>query len=86
MPRLVQALADISGTPIEPPTTPGSRPQSSSTTGEVECALCLHRPRDVLFLPCRHICCCATCAAKLPQRVCPTCRATVESQIEVFLS
>lgn len=84
---LLQALAEASGAPATPPTA-GSRPQSSSTSGggEVECALCWSRPRDVLFLPCRHICCCAQCAAQLPQRVCPTCRTVVESQIEVFLS
>jgi hypothetical protein len=41
-----QALADISGAPATP-AAPGSRPQSSSTaSGEMECALCLHRPRD----------------------------------------
>lgn len=79
---LLQATADPSSTP--PTSSAGSRPQSGAIS-ERYCVLCWVRPRDVLFLPCRHMSCCATCAAKLPQRLCPTCRAPITSQIEVML-
>ena len=50
-----------------------------------DCAVCLDKPRDTLFLPCCHAVCCAACAqilmgqygaGRLP---CPYCRAKVTS-------
>lgn len=43
--------------------------------------------RDVLLLPCRHMCVCGSCAFRLPEpRACPVCRTEVESVQPVFYS
>ena len=42
-----------------------------------QCAVCMDAPRQALMLPCKHLCCCDTCAATLRQRQeqhCPICR------------
>lgn len=42
--------------------------------------------RDVLLLPCRHVCVCSECALKLEPRVCPVCRTDIERIQPVFYS
>ncbi|KAG0714291.1 Mitochondrial E3 ubiquitin protein ligase 1 [Chionoecetes opilio] len=43
--------------------------------------------RDVLLLPCRHMCVCGACAFRLPEpRACPVCRTEVESVQPVYYS
>ena len=47
-----------------------------------QCAICLSEPKRVLFLPCKHINCCAGCA---PDQVrCPLCREPIVATTEVF--
>jgi E3 ubiquitin-protein ligase MUL1 len=38
------------------------------------CITCLSNPREVLFVPCGHICTCVDCWAKLKDYRCPVCR------------
>ncbi|CAG7786666.1 unnamed protein product [Allacma fusca] len=38
------------------------------------CITCLSNPREVLFVPCGHICTCVDCWAKLQDYRCPVCR------------
>ncbi|KAG7160025.1 Mitochondrial E3 ubiquitin protein ligase 1-like [Homarus americanus] len=42
--------------------------------------------RDVLLMPCRHVCVCSDCALKLEPRVCPVCRTDIERIQPVFYS
>lgn len=50
---------------------------------ELFCVVCLEAPRQVLLLPCHHVCCCKSCAQRLER--CPVCRAETTSLAEVFL-
>ena len=47
------------------------------------CCICLDGKKNVLFLPCKHICTCANCSNV---NNCPICRANIVSKIDgVFL-
>jgi hypothetical protein len=66
---------------------------ATTTTSHTEvvtherCCICLTNERNVLFLPCRHICSCLTCNASNAQRIanCPICRTSISSTIHVYL-
>jgi len=47
------------------------------------CVVCLEAPREILLLPCRHVCCCKACADQLER--CPLCRAWKTAFTKVFL-
>jgi hypothetical protein len=62
---------------------------------ETRCVVCLENQKDTLFKPCRHICCCRSCARQLT-RVhleqhkntafsCPKCRAPVTALTIVYI-
>ena len=38
-----------------------------------DCVICLSEPKDTILLPCRHLCVCSSCFARLEQ--CPVCRS-----------
>ncbi|CAH2248422.1 mitochondrial ubiquitin ligase activator of nfkb 1-A-like [Pelobates cultripes] len=42
------------------------------------CVVCLSQPRECVFLPCGHVCCCFTCYQSLPTFSCPICRCQLE--------
>lgn len=42
--------------------------------------------RDILLLPCKHICICGECYQKLDPKKCPVCRTPVETIQPVFYS
>ena len=44
-----------------------------------QCVVCVSELRSVRFLPCRHACCCETCASRLKegQYRCPLCRQSI---------
>lgn len=42
-----------------------------------DCLVCCAEPKNTILLPCRHMCCCTTCLARMDK--CPVCRAPVES-------
>ncbi|KAK6187248.1 hypothetical protein SNE40_005315 [Patella caerulea] len=50
------------------------------------CLICLCETRVVLFRPCKHVCCCTTCAPRFMDAPCPICRTTVQDWEIVFLS
>jgi hypothetical protein len=47
------------------------------------CVACWERPRDVLMMPCKHLCLCSVCARRVS--ACPLCRATTKKKIQIFL-
>lgn len=49
------------------------------------CVVCCDL-RDVLLMPCKHVCVCSECALKLNPRVCPVCRTEIETIQPVFYS
>ncbi|XP_059149917.1 E3 ubiquitin-protein ligase LRSAM1-like isoform X2 [Physella acuta] len=48
-----------------------------------ECAICLDKQSNIIFLTCGHVCCCSTCA--LPVKECPLCRANISAKIRISL-
>jgi len=51
---------------------------------EMNCRVCLERPRKVVFLPCKHMPLCAECFSNLQDCTCPVCRATIQDSIQTF--
>eukprot|EP00794_Sanderia_malayensis_P015910 gene15910-17510_t len=54
------------------------------------CIACQENPRDILILPCRHLCLCHNCAEMLPghqfgRRACPLCRKPIDNTMKVFM-
>ena len=52
------------------------------------CVVCLGAEREVILLPCGHVCVCATCADTLLQRgdLCPVCRGPIRTVMPAYLS
>jgi hypothetical protein len=60
------------------------------------CVVCLVNPKDTLFLPCGHVCCCANCAAIIEAQgndgeedgvyLCPICRGQVTHKHRLFFA
>lgn len=44
-----------------------------------ECIVCCAEPKSTVLLPCRHLCCCATCLGRMDK--CPICRSPVDSYV-----
>jgi hypothetical protein len=49
------------------------------------CSICLANERNVLFLPCRHLCSCSECGLNSHLISCPICRNLLDSRIVVFV-
>ncbi|XP_041971729.1 E3 ubiquitin-protein ligase MYLIP [Aricia agestis] len=63
-----------------------SRGRSRSRSGSgsaLACRVCMDQNIDTLFLPCRHLLCCATCAPRCER--CPLCRGEIEKLMHIFL-
>lgn len=51
---------------------------------EQSCRVCYNEESNILFLPCRHLVTCPTCAASVAN--CPVCRSPIETTVQVFKS
>ena len=49
---------------------------------DTKCVICWTNLRAVVFLPCKHRCCCEECGAT--PSVCPMCRAPVQDRMKVY--
>jgi hypothetical protein len=49
------------------------------------CVICLNQERNLLFMPCNHLCACAECGLNPTIRVCPICRATFNNRTVVYV-
>ena len=53
-------------------------------TRERECVICMEADVAwVVFVPCGHIVCCASCAEH--QQACPTCRADIVQRVRTYI-
>jgi len=50
----------------------------------LQCIVCLEQDRSTIFLPCKHLACCASCADKVT--VCPFDNRKIESRINAHLN
>ncbi|XP_054258591.1 mitochondrial E3 ubiquitin protein ligase 1-like [Macrosteles quadrilineatus] len=51
----------------------------------LQCIVCQDNPREVIMLPCGHLCVCEDCSAQLGS-TCPVCRAHIATRAAAFLS
>jgi hypothetical protein len=49
---------------------------------EEDCVVCLTNRKDMILLPCRHLCVCSSCFSHITQ--CPVCRTPADSNIKVL--
>lgn len=72
-----------------------SKPSTSSYTDaptrsvrreELLCVVCLTNEREIILLPCGHVCICKTCSGSMQTKLCPICRKTIESRKVAFIS
>lgn len=59
---------------------------TNTAEGEVDCAICMDKPRDCVMRPCHHMVTCYKCAAMLINRRdgCPICRKDIIEIIKVY--
>jgi len=48
------------------------------------CCVCLELPKNVVFLPCRHLCSCQNCSELPSLTNCPVCRCEISERLKVF--
>ena len=48
------------------------------------CKICMDEEVCVVFVPCGHLVCCATCAPPLSK--CPICRSTIRGTVRTYMS
>ena len=49
---------------------------------EITCITCLDNPRNIVILPCGHICCCHICTPRLD--FCPICRQFIRGTVKIY--
>ncbi|XP_068208163.1 mitochondrial E3 ubiquitin protein ligase 1-like [Palaemon carinicauda] len=59
--------------------------QNNDLPESLMCVICCDL-RDVILMPCKHVCVCSECALKLSPRVCPVCRTEIDTIQPVFFS
>lgn len=59
--------------------------EESELKDTMSCCICLHHPKNIVLLPCRHLCVCATCGAREDLIRCPICRVEIRDKINVFM-
>lgn len=74
--------ADGQGPPSAPASSDGRMDDE-----DVQCAVCMEKPRDTLLRPCGHVAMCLTCAQRMlmhsSQPACVVCRSPIEDLLSV---
>lgn len=47
-----------------------------------DCVVCMDAARNVVLVPCGHVCCCKTCGEALD--TCPICREHIEQALRMY--
>lgn len=61
----------------------GSPPPLIVQQDPLACRICMDAAMDTLFLPCRHVVCCESCAPRCMR--CPLCRGEIERSMRIYL-
>ncbi|EDW02778.1 uncharacterized protein LOC6562288 [Drosophila grimshawi] len=60
----------------------------NASPNRIICVVCLDRSRNIVMLPCRHLCVCKECSLRLErledERRCPVCRHSVDALMVVY--
>lgn len=60
-----------------------ARPQNLSE--DQLCVVCVTNPKEIIILPCGHVCLCEDCSEKI-KTYCPVCRSPIQSKAAAFIS
>jgi len=52
---------------------------------ERACTICLNQERNLVFMPCNHLCACAECGLNPTIRTCPVCRTVFNNRVVVYV-
>lgn len=83
-----RTLAEIYGDNIYKSIAFYIRPIASTVVAVPEertCRICLTRERNLVFMPCNHLCACSECGLNDSIQSCPLCRATFETRTVVYI-
>lgn len=70
--------------PAEPSKAPLIKPAELSEIGSADCCIvCEEGAKDMVIVPCGHVCACRACAATF--RHCPVCRVAVQATLRIFM-
>lgn len=58
--------------------------ENESLREKQQCKICMEQDVEVIFYPCRHFVCCASCGAGIS--TCPICRVPIQSRDKVFMA
>ncbi len=65
------------------PDSPNSLDPDSS---EMECIICIDRRKNILLIPCMHVCYCKECSGVVElHSICPICRGVVTNMVQIYL-
>ncbi|XP_041364744.1 baculoviral IAP repeat-containing protein 2-like isoform X2 [Gigantopelta aegis] len=82
--RLAGELQKVGRDPREIPDDDSE--EDTTPPGVIRCKVCLSEEVNVLFRPCRHICCGSQCAPQFIGQHCPVCRGAVQEWELIFIS
>jgi len=57
--------------------------RKTKEASQMLCCICLEETKSILFLPCKHICACKTCALTVDR--CPLDQIKIDQRIETFM-
>lgn len=80
----LKSTTSLSGTSENLITALTTSTKNALAWSRLTCKVCLQEELSVLFLPCRHLVSCTSCAAKVT--TCPTCRREIKATIEAYIS
>ncbi len=49
----------------------------------IMCVACKENKKNMLYTPCKHICCCEECDKSITR--CPMCRTQIKERIKIYL-
>jgi len=49
------------------------------------CVVCMERRKDIVFIPCGHVCCCSECSVPT-NNLCPICSTEVEKSHKIYIT
>lgn len=50
-----------------------------------QCVVCRRNPREVILLPCGHVCLCEDCSVNIGS-LCPMCRSAIDTRAAAYIS
>ena len=87
--ELVKTMDDDSLSTLQERVQSEQQKRYQEKCNETLCTICYDARRDVVCLPCGHVCMCSSCVNKMPgsqKKKCPVCRATVREHEQVIMS